>query len=230
MFEGDSLHDYFAYRSGGIESHLYIRYDGKIEQYRDFDYEADAQYKGNSWIDGAHRNGFISIETEGMGSGTWTPEQLASIKAVLLWLSKRYNFPLQRCPSMQPTSPSNGGVGYHSQYVGWSNVVGKTCPGSGRIDQFKNVLIPWMKDPQEDDMTPNEMWTELSTHEAWFIDKARQAVQSELGDENVGAFSDRVAQKVLAALPPAPAPAGATVDLDALAAKVADLLSERLKG
>jgi hypothetical protein len=58
------------------------------------------------------------------------------------------------------------------------------------------------------------------------IDFARRAVQAELGDENVGAFSDRVADKVIARLP---APGTTTVDLDALAAKVADLLAARLK-
>ena len=73
-------------------------------------------------------------------------------------------------------------------------------------------------------------WDELSTHDAWFIDKARRAVEAELGDENVGAFSDRIVQKVIAALPaPAPAPVLAPVDLDLLAAKVADLLAARLK-
>lgn len=124
---------------------------------------------------------------------------------------------------MQPSSPANGGVGYHTMYAGWSNVAGKTCPGPDRIAQFNNVLIPWMADPEEDDMTPAEMWTEISSHDAWFVDKARIALDQELGDEGgTGAFSDRVAQKVAALIPPA------TVDLDALAAKVADLLAERL--
>lgn len=81
----------------------------------------------------------------------------------------------------------------------------------------------------EADMTPDEMWTELSSHDSWFVDKARQAVQAELGDENTGVFSDRVAAKVLAQLTPvAPTPT-VSVDLDALAAKVADVLAARLQ-
>lgn len=71
-----SLWPYFSRWSGGVESHLYLRQDGTWEQYRDFFHEADANYKGNSWISGAHRNGFISVETQGLGPGEWTPEQI----------------------------------------------------------------------------------------------------------------------------------------------------------
>lgn len=68
----ESLHDWFNGPSGGIESHLYLRKDGTWEQYRDFEHEADANFKGNSWISGSHRNGFISVETQGLGAGEWT--------------------------------------------------------------------------------------------------------------------------------------------------------------
>ncbi len=84
----------------------------------------------------------------------------------------------------------------------------------------------------EDDMTPNEMWNEIQSHEGWFIDKARIAVEQELGDENVGKFSDRVAEKaaakVLAALPQ-PGGGGGTIDYDLLASKVADSLVARIR-
>ncbi len=46
--EGESLYDFFAHRSGGIESHFYVRRDGTIEQYRDTAFEADANYTANS--------------------------------------------------------------------------------------------------------------------------------------------------------------------------------------
>jgi hypothetical protein len=77
----------------------------------------------------------------------------------------------------------------------------------------------------EDDMTPQEMWNELSSHDTWFVDKARRAVQDELGDENAGAFSDRIVQKVVAQLPQ---PGGGSIDYDLLATKVADKLAQRL--
>lgn len=89
--------------------------------------------------------------------------------------------------------------------------------------------LPWNRtatpDPQEDDMAYSE---------AQMINFARVAVQAELGDENVGAFSDRVAEKaaakVVAALPAAPAPTPTTVaiDLDALATAVADKIAARM--
>ena len=47
-----SLSEYFGGADGtgpskGIESHFYIRRDGHVEQYRDTEQEADANYKGN---------------------------------------------------------------------------------------------------------------------------------------------------------------------------------------
>jgi hypothetical protein len=78
----------------------------------------------------------------------------------------------------------------------------------------------------EDDMTPDEMWNEIQKHDAWFINKAQQAVELELGDESSsGAFSNRVVAKVLAALPQ---PGGGSIDYDLLASKVADKLAQRL--
>lgn len=202
--EALSLYNWFNGPSGGIESHLYLRYNGSWEQYRDFEHEADAQYLGNSWVSGAHRNGFISVETQGLGAGRWTPEQMESITEFLLWASREFGFPLRKVLVAQPSSPAQGGVGYHTQFGSWSNVSGKTCPGPDRIQQFHDVLVPWMSAIQEDDVAYSE---------AQMIDFARRAVQAELGDENVGAFSDRIVAKVLAALPP--------VDIEALAAAVA---------
>jgi hypothetical protein len=228
-----SLHDYFDGPSGGIESHLYLRRDGTWEQYRDLEHEADANYKGNSWITGAHRNGFISVETQGLGSGEWTDEQLREIRTFLLWASAEFSFPLRRSPSMQPASPAKGGVGYHTMYAGWSNVPGKVCPGPNRIKQFDNVLVPWMKDPEEDNVTPADIAAIAAAVKdellgAGLRDQVRQALDAELGDESgAGAFSDRVAEKVAAKLGPSKT---LVVDPAGVAAAVADTLSQRLKG
>jgi hypothetical protein len=144
-----SLFGYFNGKSGGVESHLFIRQDGGIEQYRDLDHEADANYLGNSWLDGGVRVGFLSVETQGFAEGEWTAEQLAEIKAFLLWASARYNFPLRVAPTYR--SP---GVGYHVMFGAglgtrsWSNARGKVCPGPDRIRQFHDVIVPWMADPQ----------------------------------------------------------------------------------
>jgi N-acetyl-anhydromuramyl-L-alanine amidase AmpD len=73
--------------------------------------------------------------------------------------------------------------------------------------------------PEDDDMAFTD---------AQLINFARVAVQAELGDENVGAFSDRVADKVIARLPACDCPTTAGVDVDALAEAVAAKLAARL--
>lgn len=141
-----TLFGWFNGPSGGIESHLYIRRYGVVEQYREFDREADAQYKGNSWIgEDGRRYGFISVETAGLGGGRWNKRQLKAIQDFILWASVEYGFPLQTVKVARPVKVKDGGVSYHTRFDAWSNVAGKTCPGPKRKRQFRSVLIPWMK-------------------------------------------------------------------------------------
>jgi hypothetical protein len=137
-----SLFGYFSGPSGGIESHFHVPKEYQVEQYRDTGFEADANYKANSfWKDGK-RYGYVSIETQGYGAGEWNAYQIAEIKKLLLWLSKTHGFPLVRCPAhMSP------GVGYHIMFgsPGPWTPVNKSCPGPDRIKQFNNILVPWMK-------------------------------------------------------------------------------------
>lgn len=140
----DSLFDFFAHRSGGIESHFYVREDGIIEQYRSIFREADAQLDGNSFYRNGVRCGFVSVETEGMGSGKWTAAQLASIKAIITWVNSQSPFPWRVCPAW-----NEPGVGYHTMWGSPSHwtPVAKTCPGPERVKQFKDVLVPWLLMP-----------------------------------------------------------------------------------
>lgn len=140
-----SLYDYFRYRSGGIESHFHVTLDGRVEQYRDTGYEADANYKANSFLENGIRKGFVSIETQGYGSGKWTPAQLDAIKELLTWLSKTHGFPLRVCPTS--TSP---GVGFHIMFgsPGEWTPVAKSCPGPDRIKQFRDELVPWFDEKE----------------------------------------------------------------------------------
>ncbi len=136
-----SLFNYFNGPSGGIESHFHISKGGVVEQYRDTGFEADANYKANSFLEGGVRKGFISVETQGFEAGEWTPEQIKAIKALLLWANKTHGIPLKQCAT--PFSP---GVGYHTLFgapSAWTPF-SKSCPGPDRKRQFADVLVPWM--------------------------------------------------------------------------------------
>lgn len=143
-----TLYPWFSGPSGGIESHFFIKKKkGRIEQYRDTRYEADANLNGNSFYRGGRRVGFVSIETQGYEDGEWTPEQLDSIKDLLAWLSEVENFPLR-----DNRAWDDPGVAYHVKYgaPGAYTNVSKTCPGPKRIRQYENVLIPWMESGGDD--------------------------------------------------------------------------------
>ena len=130
----ENLHDFFAERSGGIESHFHVTRAGKIYQYRDTAFEADANYLANPFA--------ISIETQGFGTGVWTGPQIAAIKRLLLWLNKTHGIPLQKVEKWD-----GSGVGYHTLFgaPGMWTPVAKSCPGPRRIQQFDVSLVPWMK-------------------------------------------------------------------------------------
>lgn len=139
----NSLYSYFKDKSGGIESHFFVKNDGSTEQYRDTGIEADANLKANSFIDATGRRvGFVSIETQGFDRGEWNAAQVATIKKLLKWLSETHDFPLTVCKTS--TSP---GVGYHTMFGApgpWTPVA-KDCPGIDRIRQFESVLVPWFQ-------------------------------------------------------------------------------------
>lgn len=130
--EADSLYSYFRDRSGGIESHFYVRYDGTVEQYRDTLLQADANMSANDFA--------VSIETEGLGDGTWTDAQVQSIKDLLSWLHTEHAIPL-----VVPTKWDGSGVGYHILFMQQWAGGPRSCPGPNRIKQFNDVLVPWMK-------------------------------------------------------------------------------------
>lgn len=141
--DSKSLYGYFSQLSGGIESHFFIRKDGHVEQYRDTKYEADANLHANSFLGKDGRlYGFISVETQGMDAGEWTPAQIAALKELTIWAQGEH--PLirfRRCPAW-----NEAGVGYHSMWGSpsqWTPVA-KDCPGPDRIEQFNSVIVPWL--------------------------------------------------------------------------------------
>jgi hypothetical protein len=129
---GDSLHDWFAHGSGGIESHGYTRRSGVSEQYRAFDREADAQGVGNSWLVEGRRLGSISWETEGTGDDVWTAAQVREIARLLRFANVHMHIPLVLVNTPNPTSLAGGGVGWHSKYRVWNPNV-HDCPGAHNV-------------------------------------------------------------------------------------------------
>ena len=138
----DTLFFFFRDRSGGVESHFYIRKDGTVEQYRSVNREADANLGANSYTVSGVLYGAVSIETAGLAGGWWNKAQKRSIEALLLWLHTEHGIHLQPVPKPFP-SKFTGGVSFHSRHREWSPVV-KTCPGVNRIIQYRRWLKPWM--------------------------------------------------------------------------------------
>jgi peptidoglycan hydrolase-like protein with peptidoglycan-binding domain len=135
----EGAYGYFL-NSTNLESHFIIRKNGHIIQLIDTSRDADAQP-----YDGA-----ISIETEDNGNPNtdpWTDEQIASLIVLTRWLLRVHEIPLRRAPS-----PYAGGIGYHSMFGApspWTPAVGKTCPGTVRIHQFDNVILPMLLNGEE---------------------------------------------------------------------------------
>lgn len=157
------LFDFFKNRSGGIESHFHIRRDGHLYQYRDTDWQADANHNANDFA--------ISVETQGFGEGEWTPEQLATIKRLMLWAREVHRIPLRQVTRWDDPE---GGWGYHTLFGAPSNwtPVAKSCPGPDRKRQFHDVLVPWMKNAgEEEDMPLND------ADKAWIKAQLEQAAE-----------------------------------------------------
>jgi hypothetical protein len=136
------LQSYFENHTS-LESHTWLRW-AQHEQMMDFLRRADANYKANQfYIDGVSY-GAISIETEDDGSpeeNPWNVYQVKELIRFITWCCKTYSIPAEL-----PTAWNAPGVGYHSLFpMVWSNVRGKTCPGSTRIKQFKEVILPAVK-------------------------------------------------------------------------------------
>lgn len=125
-----SLYDYFNGRSGGVESHFHIPKVDQIEQYRDTDWQADANMLANFFA--------ISVETQGFGKGTWNDKQLRDIKGLLLWAHKTHDIPLVEC-----TRWDGSGIGWHNKFAKQWAGGPRECPGAERIKQIREIILPW---------------------------------------------------------------------------------------
>lgn len=145
-----SLFRFFRDLSGGIESHFYINWRGKIYQYRDTGWQADANYQANDFA--------ISVETAGWAGGRWNLLQRKSMKRLSIWLRDEVGIPLEKAQTWDGT-----GHGYHIQFgsPGKWTPVSKSCPGPNRIKQFNEWFVPWMATA---DMEEEMSWAEKLTN------------------------------------------------------------------
>lgn len=130
-------------------------YDGKVFQWQDTAFTADANYQGNPRV--------LSIETADNAPQLardvrpWTAKQLEAIVQLVAWLCRTHSIPAVLIHDSKPTSR---GIGYHALGVEhslgidkapgflitggerWSTSVGKECPGAQRIAQVKTIIVP----------------------------------------------------------------------------------------
>lgn len=150
-----NLAGYFENRTN-LESHTWLRWD-RHEQMMSFLRRADANYKANRWFNSTLKRyeGALSIETEDDGDPVgkpWNTYQLDELVRFIVWACRTYNIPPVLC-----TGPYEPGLGYHVLFPGvWSNAVGKTCPGSTRIQQFINIVIPRVQGVLKGDINQEE--------------------------------------------------------------------------
>lgn len=132
-----SLQGWFNNPASGASSHFYVKYDGTVEQYVDADLIAWTQRAANATA--------IGIETQGLGSGTWTPAQAAALAALIRWLCDHYGIPKV---DMGSSRPGARGIGMHRYGIDpyrasggeiWGPR-GKACPGNDRVAQFPQVV------------------------------------------------------------------------------------------
>lgn len=141
-----SLYGWFSNPTARASSHLYVRFDGTVEQYIDLDCVSWASVAGDARC--------ISVETAGQADGQWTDAQQASLARIIAETSAHYGYPLRL---MSSSKASERGVGWHalgvpatrtqnaagiSQTGGerWSGAVGKVCPGPARVRQIPSIV------------------------------------------------------------------------------------------
>lgn len=146
-----NLGGYFERADIRLESHTWLRWD-RHEQLMSPDVWADANYLANPFA--------VSTETEDDGSpvaNPWNGYQVGELVRTGVWLHGRYGIPPE-----YPKTWDGTGMGYHTLYPKhWTNVAGKTCPGSTRIEQFRDDVLPRIKTAvtgEDDEMKDQIAW------------------------------------------------------------------------
>lgn len=223
--------------SSNLESHFGLGYGGDLAQYIGTQTRADANASANRRGDGT---GAVSIETASNLDATdpWTDAQVGELIKLGVWLHKTHGIPLRIC-----RTPDDPGFGWHKQFTAW-NPDGHACPGAARIRQFQQFVFPGIvaratgHTPQEDTMALTDddikkIWygdhipateppynnDDWDTNKVWTARYALSTVVA-AGRETLARVKT-IEEKVTSL-------EVGGVDLDVLAAKVADLLAARL--
>jgi N-acetylmuramoyl-L-alanine amidase len=143
----------FQYFAGStvIESTFIVKKSGYFWQCMSLGEQADANFRANAFAG--------SIETEDNGNpdrDPWTPAQIDT----LVWLSLEMRRLRPLIARRKCRTWDDPGIGYHSLFPGqWTNVPGKTCPGTVRKGQWGQRVLPRFLAgaiEEDDDMTPEQ--------------------------------------------------------------------------
>jgi len=226
----------WQYFAGGtaIESTFIVKKSGYFWQIMSLGEQADANFRANAFAG--------SIETEDNGDpdrDPWTQAQLET----LVWLSLEMRRLRPRIARRKCRSWDDAGLGYHTLFPRqWSNVPGKTCPGTIRKRQWADRVLPryLAGDFEEDDDMTREQARQLqAVYEALIVlmfERIR-AIEGALivpgtttAEEAFNLLFDRVRriENLVEGLAPPPTAAGSIeIDYDRLADKVAERLAGR---
>jgi hypothetical protein len=141
---------------GNAVAHFYVRENGRIEQYVNTDIRASANLEGNHDI--------ISVESwdDGGRHRPWTAAQIEAIAKLAVWVHRKHDIPLKRCPSAKPGTM---GIAWHRLGIdgnfpdppgrlrggrveggeSWSQSFGKECPFDEKIRGTVRDIIPRAK-------------------------------------------------------------------------------------
>ena len=237
----------WQYFAGGtaIESTFIVKKSGYFWQIMSLGEQADANFRANAFAG--------SIETEDNGDpdrDPWTPAQLET----LVWLSLEMRRLRPRIARRKCRSWDDAGLGYHTLFPRqWTNVPGKTCPGTIRIRQWADRVLPryLAGDFEEDDDMTREQARQLqAVYDALIVPGTISPEQTvNLMFERIRAIEDalivpgtttaeeafnllfarvrRIESLVEGLAPPPTAARSVEIDYDRLADKVAERLAGR---
>ncbi|MCK9922464.1 N-acetylmuramoyl-L-alanine amidase [Frankia sp. AgPm24] len=120
-----SLLGWFSNARSGVSSHLWLGYDGELEQYVDLTRKAWAEAAGNPY--------WISCECEGTAAEDYTPAQIARLAEIYRWGMGVYGWPAE-----VTDDPNGRGIGTHR--MGGSAWGGHDCPGDLRANRRHDIL------------------------------------------------------------------------------------------